>query len=99
MTDLGTERTQRESRRGLIQEGGLPELVDAVRWRWRPTVLIALLFMVGATLYVETLPSQYDGKTLVAVGPRAGSGAGSDDVRVIAPKYVCLLYTSDAADD
>jgi succinoglycan biosynthesis transport protein ExoP len=88
MTDLGTERTHRESRRGLIQEGGLPELLDAVRWRWRPTVLIALLFMVGATLYVETLPSQYDGKTLVAVGPRAGSGAGSDDVRVIAPKYV-----------
>ena len=59
-----------------------------MRWRWRPTVLIALLFTVGATVYVETLPSQYDGKTLVAVGPRAGSGAGSDDVRVIAPKYV-----------
>lgn len=89
MTDLGTEqRTHRESRRGLIQEGGLPELFDAVRWRWRPTVLIALVFMIGATAYVETLPSQYDGKTLVAVGPRAGSGAGSDDVRVIAPKYV-----------
>jgi capsular exopolysaccharide synthesis family protein len=88
MTDLGTERTHRESRRGLIQEGGLPELFDAVRWRWRPTVLIALVFMLGATVYVETLPSQYDGKTLVAVGPRAGSGAGSDDVRVIAPKYV-----------
>jgi capsular exopolysaccharide synthesis family protein len=88
MTDLGTERTHRESRRGLIQEGGLPELFDAVRWRWRPTVLIALVFMLGATVYVETLPSQYDGKTLVAVGPRRGSGAGSDDVRVIAPKYV-----------
>ena len=88
MTDLGTERTHRESRRGLIQEGGLPELFDAVRWRWRPTVLIALVFMLGATVYVETLPSQYDGKTLVAVGPRPRSGAGSDDVRVIAPKYV-----------
>ena len=54
-TDLSPERPIREgsSSRGPAQEGGLPELFDAVRWRWRPTVLIALLFFLGATIYVE----------------------------------------------
>ncbi|HEV8602069.1 MAG TPA: AAA family ATPase [Gaiellaceae bacterium] len=89
MTDLGSERPARESRRGLIQEGGLPELFDALRWRWQPTALIALVFMLGATVYVESLQSQYDGQALVAVGPRPNQPtAGADTVRVIAPKYV-----------
>jgi polysaccharide biosynthesis transport protein len=89
MTDLGTERPSREGRRGLIQEGGLPELFDALRWRWRPTALIALVFTLGATIYVESLQSEYDGEALVAVQPRPNvTGAGADDVRVIAPKYV-----------
>ena len=50
-TDLSPERPIREgsSSRGPAQEGGLPELFDAVRWRWRPTMLIALLFFLGAT--------------------------------------------------
>src|SRR6266508_5100091 len=89
MTDLGSERPARESRRGLIQEGGLPELFDALRWRWQPTALIALVFMLGATVYVESLQSQYVGQALVAVGPRPNQPtAGADTVRVIAPKYV-----------
>jgi succinoglycan biosynthesis transport protein ExoP len=89
MTDLGSERPSRDSRRGLIQEGGLPELFDALRWRWRPTALIALIFFLGATIYVETLQAQYDGEALVAVGPRPHvPTAGADTVRVIAPKYV-----------
>jgi polysaccharide biosynthesis transport protein len=88
-TDLSPERPVREPSRTQSQEGGLPELFDAVRWRWRPTTLIALLFTLGATAYVESLPSQYDGEALVAVGPRPGaSQAGADTVRVIAPKYV-----------
>jgi len=88
MTDLGSERPPRDSRR-LIQEGGLPELFDALRWRWRPTALIALIFFLGATVYVETLQAQYDGEALVAVGPRPNvPTAGADTVRVIAPKYV-----------
>lgn len=91
-TDLSPDRQSREGSRSLVHEGGLPELFDAVRWRWRPTALIAILFTLGATAYVESLPSQYDGKALVAVGPRRGeSQAGADTVRVIAPKYVAYV--------
>jgi capsular exopolysaccharide synthesis family protein len=87
-TDLSPERQARESR-APVQEGGLPELLDALRWRWRPTVLIALLFFIGATVYVELLPSQYDGEALVAIAPRPSApNAGADTVRVGAPKYV-----------
>ena len=84
------ERPPRETgRRRLAHEGGLPELIDALRWRWKPTVIIAVLFTLGATAYVESLPSQYDGKSLVAISPRANApAAGSDTVRVLAPKYV-----------
>jgi capsular exopolysaccharide synthesis family protein len=82
--DLSAERSRRE-RRNVAQEGGLPELLDALRWRWKPTVLIALLFTLGATLYVESLPSQYDGKALLSIGPRLGQD--SSVVRVVGPKY------------
>jgi succinoglycan biosynthesis transport protein ExoP len=87
---VDVERVPRDSgRRRIAQEGGLPELLDALRWRWRPTLLIATLFVVGASVYVELLPSQYDGKAVVAIGPRANApAAGSDTVRVLAPKYV-----------
>src|SRR6187455_3262715 len=84
-TDLRPERPIREgsSSRGLAQEGGLPELFDAIRWRWRPTTLIALLFFLGATIYVERLPSQYDGVALLAISPRpTAPNAGADTVRV-----------------
>jgi capsular exopolysaccharide synthesis family protein len=88
--DEVVERAPRDGgRRRPSQEGGLPELLDALRWRWKPTVLIAVLFTLGATVYVESLPSQYDGKAVVAISPRANApAAGSDTVRVLAPKYV-----------
>ena len=90
-TDLSPERPTRQgsSSRGLAQEGGLPELFDAIRWRWRPTTLIALLFFLGATFYVERLPAQYDGIALIAISPDPSSpNSGADTVRVGAPKYV-----------
>jgi capsular exopolysaccharide synthesis family protein len=87
-TNLSSER-QREGSRGVIQEGGLPDLLDALRWRWKPTALIAVLFTLGATIYVESLPSEYDGESLVAISPRADvPSAGADTVRIGAPKYV-----------
>jgi capsular exopolysaccharide synthesis family protein len=88
-SDLRVERSRRDSRR-LIQEGGLPELLDAVRWRWKPTLLIAVLFTVGATLYVESLPAQYDGKAVLAIGPR-DPAIGPESVRVIGPKYPAYI--------
>jgi polysaccharide biosynthesis transport protein len=89
-TNLDLERTPspRESRRTLGQEGGLPELLDALRWRWRPTLIIALLFFVGSTIYVESLPSQYDGNALLSIAPRPGvSDVSGNVVRIVGPKY------------
>lgn len=86
--DLRADGTADETRQGLLQERGLPELVDALRWRWKPALAVTLFFTLGATLYVESLPSQYDGKALVAIGPRPNRGAEADTVRVVAPKYV-----------
>src|SRR5438270_4271812 len=85
-TELSLERSRREGRRSLMQEGGLPELLDALRWRWKPTLLIAVLFTVGAALYVESLPSQYDGKAVLSIGVRSPT-TGTDAVRVVGPKY------------
>ena len=87
-TNLDLERTPspRESRRAPGQEGGLPELLDALRWRWRPTLIIALLFAVGSTIYVESLPSQYDGNALLSIAPRPDV-SDANVVRIIGPKY------------
>jgi capsular exopolysaccharide synthesis family protein len=64
-------------------------VLDALRWRWKATLIIAALFATGANIYIESLPSQYDGDALVAISPRANApSAGSDTVRVLAPKYV-----------
>jgi polysaccharide biosynthesis transport protein len=89
-TDLDFERTPtpRESRRALGPEGGLPELLDAVRWRWKTTVLIALLFAAGSAVYVESLPSKYDGNALLSIAPRPNvADVSANSVRVIGPKY------------
>jgi len=70
-------------------ERGLPELLEALRWQWKPTLLVALAFLAGSYLVVRTLPSEYDGKAIVAIAPRADvPSAGADTVRVVAPKYV-----------
>jgi capsular exopolysaccharide synthesis family protein len=85
-TDLSLERSKRD-RKSVMQEGGLPELLDALRWRWKPTVLIAVLFTLGAALYVESLPSQYDGKAVLSIAPRPAGSGDSSIVRVVGPKY------------
>src|SRR4051812_6139331 len=95
-SDLRVERSRREGRR-VAQEGGLPELLDALRWRWRPTVLIAALFTVGATIYVESLPSQYDGKAVISIAPR-DPATGPESVRVIGPKYPAYITASATVD-
>lgn len=54
--------------------------------------MIAIGLFVGATLYVEALPSQYEGVAVVAYAPRADvPTAGADTVRLVVPKYVSFL--------
>jgi capsular exopolysaccharide synthesis family protein len=55
-------------------------------------LLIALAVFAGTYFYVDSLPSKYDGKTVVAITPRPNvPNAGSDTVRVEAPKYVAFV--------
>jgi capsular exopolysaccharide synthesis family protein len=87
--ELAEERSVKERARGPVSEGGLPDLLEVLRWRWKSILLVALVFIAGATVYVESLPSEYEGRALVAVGPRPNvASAGADTVRVVAPKYV-----------
>jgi polysaccharide biosynthesis transport protein len=73
----------------MNREGGLPELLEALRWRWKLTLLIAACVALGAGGYVRSLPSEYDGKAVVAFGPKPNvSSASADAVRVVVPKYV-----------
>jgi polysaccharide biosynthesis transport protein len=73
----------------MTDEGGLPELLDALRWRWKVVLAIALPLFAGTTLYVESLPSQYTGEAIVTVAPRVDNPAISPtQVTVGAPKYV-----------
>jgi polysaccharide biosynthesis transport protein len=85
-SDVVLDRGPRQGRRGSTSEGGLPELLDALRWRWKPTLAIALLFTAGATLYIESLAPKYDGNALVSIEPRARI-ADSSLVRVVGTKY------------
>jgi tyrosine-protein kinase len=83
-----------------LAEQGLPDLVDALRWRWKTAGLIALFIFAGAFLYVQKLPAEYDGKAVVAISPRANvPTAGADTVRVEAPKFVAFVEAPSTAEE
>jgi polysaccharide biosynthesis transport protein len=82
----------------LAEETGLPELLDALRWRWKPAALIAAAVFGGAVVYVESLPSEYDGKAVVSIAPRPDvATVGADTVRVVGPKYVAYVEAPSTA--
>jgi capsular exopolysaccharide synthesis family protein len=72
------------------QVGGLPEVIDALRWRWKLALLIAVPILAGAALYAERLPPEYEGRSIVAVEPKS-STASPDLVRILAPKFVAYI--------
>jgi polysaccharide biosynthesis transport protein len=82
----------------LPEERGLPELLDAVRWRWKTALLIAAAVFAGAAIYVESLPSEYDGNAVVSIAPRPEvATVGADTVRVVGPKYVAYVEAPSTA--
>ena len=52
------------------EQGGLRELLDTLRWRWKLIVPVALGTFLLATLYVNSLPSTYSAQSVVAFSPR-----------------------------
>jgi tyrosine-protein kinase len=72
------------------QETSLWDLLDIVRRRWRLVVVVAVSLALGATLYAERQPLQYDASAIVAVTPREGQPS-AELVRVAAPRYASYI--------
>ncbi len=84
----------------MAEEGGLPQLLDAVRWRWKTALLIAAAILAGAVIYVESLPSEYDANAVVSIAPRPDvATVGADTVRVVGPKYVAYVEAPSTAQE
>ncbi len=72
--------------------GGLPELVDALRWRWKLLLLVVVPLVAGAAFYAERLPNQYEAQAVVTVEPRPDlPTVGADIVAIDGPKYVAYI--------
>jgi capsular exopolysaccharide synthesis family protein len=99
-TEIADERRSRVARRGLAPEEGLPALLEALRWRWKQALVVAIAFTVAAAAYVESLPSQYDGEAIVGISPQpTASSASADSVRVLAPKYVAFATAPSTVEE
>jgi capsular exopolysaccharide synthesis family protein len=64
--------------------------------RWKLATVVAIAVVVGAGLYAQSLPNQYEGRTVVAFAPRVrpdgtALNVGADVVRVVLPKYVAYV--------
>jgi polysaccharide biosynthesis transport protein len=70
-------------------EASLSDFFDTIRRRWRLILTVTLSLVVGAALYAERQPLQYEASAIVAVIPRQEGGA--DDVRVAAPRYASYI--------
>lgn len=73
------------------RETGLPDLLDAVRRRWRLGALVFVAILVGAFAYAHVLPRAYTAKTIVALTPRPNAGATAIDVTQLGQKYVAYV--------
>lgn len=63
-------------------------VLQVLRRRWKAAAVVAVAVVLGAAVYAQSLPDEYEGRTVVAFSPRAGLNIGADAVRVVLPKYV-----------
>ena len=59
-------------------------------------MVVAVAVTAGAAVYAESLPNEYQGRTVLAFAPRRAPGGGTvgigaDTVRVVLPKYVAYV--------
>lgn len=65
--------------------------LQAVRRQWRLALLVVVPLVVGATLYAETAPAQYDATAVIGFSPRSDREPSSDIIRLVLPKYTVFL--------
>ena len=76
----------------MADEGSIPELIDALRWRWKLVVLFAIPLLAGVVFYAESLPLEWEGEAIITVAPRPElEGISPSQVTVGAPKYVAYI--------
>ena len=81
----------------MPQEGGLPEVLDALRWRWKLVLLIAAAVFAGGVFYAQSLPSVYEGSATASFSPRPD--VDPDNVRLLLPKYVAFVTAPATLED
>jgi capsular polysaccharide biosynthesis protein len=72
------------------EQTSLSDVVDLIRRRWRFVVVVALSMVVGATLYAERQPLQYEASAIVAVTLRRGQSS-ADLVKVAASRFAAYV--------
>jgi capsular exopolysaccharide synthesis family protein len=78
------------------QQEGLPEIFQALRWRLPVVILVALGVVVGATVYIESVPNEYEATSVLAFAPKADvPAADAETVRLVVPKYVAQVEAQD----
>jgi succinoglycan biosynthesis transport protein ExoP len=86
----------------VAEEANLPELIDQLRRRWKLAALITLGVFLGAVVYVETMPNDYQGRSVVAFAPKAiqdSAPPSADTVRLIVPAYSAYVTSPSTIDD
>ena len=72
----------------MARKAGSPSCSTPCAGAGARPLIIALLFALGSTIYVESLPSQYDGNALLSIAPRPEvSDVSGNVVRIVGPKY------------
>jgi succinoglycan biosynthesis transport protein ExoP len=80
---------------GRGQQARPADLLDALRWRWKIALGVAVCVVVGGVAFAETQPAEYDGVAVVSFTPRPG--IGSDVIRVVVAKYETYVSSRSLA--
>lgn len=73
----------------VAEQLNLPELVDVLRHRWKLILAVAAFVTLGAAVYAELLPAEYEAEAVTAFSPRPD--VDPDTVLLLLPKYVAYV--------
>lgn len=82
----------------MADELSVGTLLRDLRRRWPVAALVAIAFVLGAGAYAQSLPNEYQGRSVVAFAPRPEVNIGGEIVRQILPKYVAYATSRATLD-
>lgn len=88
----GAARTLSDMRWRLVWR----DITRAIRWHRGLVLLIAVSAFIGAVVYLEGAPRLFEGRAMVAMTPRVGSGIESEDASGIrTPAYAARITSPE----